>query len=220
MSEEKTSAKIEAAKKRNIVEIPLPIQKIGAMDSLPVILGMVPFVIWTAFRYYKGGFPIGQIGLYILFLAVFVVGHHFLFSFYAFYDKDLKMIGTSQYLLGMVDDKLPVSKITGVQVHTVEIKEKKISVDILPRFAKGVYKVYRFDGDKVQIPELGEEKHEVSLTVWLYRKNDIEKFESILHEAFAECNNNTEIRRFDDIMDWTDYQKMFKAESETETKQG
>ena len=218
MSEEKIEITENGAKKRNIAEIALPFQKIGAMDALPATLALIPFALWTAFRYYKGGFPIGQIGLYLLFLAAVVIGSRFLFSFYAFYDKDLQTIGAGQYLLGMVKDELPVSKITSVQVHTVEIKERKISVDMLPRFAKGVYKVYRFDADRVQVEELGDKNQDISATIWLYRNGDIEKFEAMLRKAISDSQSTAKIERFDDVIDWKDYAKMFKTEESEESE--
>lgn len=220
MSEEKIEITENGAKKRNIAEIALPFQKIGAMDALPATLALIPFALWTAFRYYKGGFPIGQIGLYLLFLVAVVIGSRFLFSFYAFYDKDSKKVGIAQYLVGIVKDDVSADKITAVKVHTVEIKEKKISVDILPRFARGVYKVYRLERDGVQVPELGKDKYDISPTIWLYRKDDIEKFESLLREALSEANNPVEIERFDDVIDWKDYKKMFGATETPEEAKG
>ena len=72
----------------------------------------------------------------------------------------------------------------------------------------------------VEVPELGKDKYDISPTIWLYRKDDIEKFESLLQEALSEANNPVQVERFDDVIDWKDYKKMFGTAETFEEAEG
>ena len=207
MSEEKTEAKEEAGKKPEITEIRLPIHKIGDTDAAPLDVMMIPFAIWTAVRYWKGGFPLAQMGLYILFVLAFVIGQKYLFSFYAFYDNSRKTIGCAQYLLRGLSEEIPVADIRKIKVNTVLMTEKKISCGLLPRFPKGSYTVYRIDGESEPDSE-GKTEHE-GIDLWLFMPEHVEKFEEILQEALSDSGNAVAVERDETVFSWTDYRKVY-----------
>ncbi len=207
MSEEKTEAKEEEGKKPDITEIPLPIHKIGDMDTTPFDLLIVPFAIWTAVRYWKGGFPLVQIGLYILFALAFVIGQKYLFSFYAFYDRSRKTIGCGQYLLRVLADEISVADIRKIKIYTVLMTEKKISNGLLPRFPKGSYTVYRIEGESEPDSEGRTERGSIDL--WLFMPGHVKRFREILLEALFESGNPVNVERDETVISWADYRKMY-----------
>ncbi|MGP1458810.1 MAG: hypothetical protein ACTTKL_05820 [Treponema sp.] len=202
-NKETTTSEKTKENKRNIEEVAVTSRKLGLMTRFNFILVLLPFVIWTGGRYWKGGYPLGQIGLYILFLAAVFVGQTFLCTFYAEYDHDRKKLTVGQHLFRFAATTIELENLNSVNVHTVEIADKRIVVDGFKRSAKGKYTVYRItDGSNAAN----------IIDLWLEKSQDAENFDTMLHKALAETNKENLYKKYNGIVNFQEYKELYTDE--------
>lgn len=204
MEENKTES--TEGKKRNVSEVAVTSQKIGLMTRFNLLLVLIPLIIWTAVRYWKGGFPPVQIALYVLFLAAVLIGSRFLCSFYAEYDHDTHLLIIGQHLFRLASITIDVARLASAEERTVEITEKTIQVDGFKRRAQGTYTVYHLaeENDGNEAGASGD--------LWLERQDDARKFDAMLMSALSECGKESLFTRHDGAMTWQEYQRMYSEE--------
>ena len=141
------------------------------------------------------------------------IGEKFICSPFVSYDHDKKELRAGEFLLRKADDVVSLERITKAAVHTVEIKDAKISVDgFSRRFQKGAYTVWRIE----QSREKGTETEPDTIKLWLSKKEDAEKFDALFSQALAESGrSDLVVERSAEPLDWKEYAKMF-SENEAE----
>lgn len=203
---EETKTEGNEGKKADITEIALPALKIGMMERVPFFAFAIPFAAWTFLRYWKGGFPPAQAGLYLLFLAAVLVGETFVCSPFVSYDHDKRELRAGEFLLRRFDDVASVARLTKATVHTVEIKERKVPIGgFSRRFVRGTYTVWRIEQEK----EEGAEAEPDTISLWLSKKEDAEKFDALFSQALAEAGrSDLAVERHAEPIDWKEYAKL------------